>query len=70
MQTIGYERVGRVSPKQAVSFFQMQRAPFVNYLRLCQTLPSVSQSAFEGDSPVRSEPFDAIELPLGSLWER
>jgi Uma2 family endonuclease len=25
---------------------------------------------FEGDSPVRAEPFDAIELPLGSLWER
>ena len=25
---------------------------------------------FEGDSVVRAEPFDAIELPLGSLWER
>lgn len=24
---------------------------------------------FEGDSAVRAEPFDAIELPLGSLWE-
>lgn len=24
---------------------------------------------FEGDSLVRAEPFDAIELPLGSLWE-
>jgi Uma2 family endonuclease len=25
---------------------------------------------FEGDAPVRAEPFDAIELPLGRLWER
>jgi hypothetical protein len=26
--------------------------------------------AYEGDVPVRAEPFDAIELPLGRLWER
>jgi hypothetical protein len=25
---------------------------------------------FEGDTLVRAEPFDAIELPLGRLWER
>jgi Uma2 family endonuclease len=25
---------------------------------------------FEGEAPVRAEPFDAIELPLGRLWER
>jgi Uma2 family endonuclease len=25
---------------------------------------------FEGDSLIRAEPFDAIELPLGRLWER
>jgi Uma2 family endonuclease len=25
---------------------------------------------FEGDAVVRAEPFDAIELPLSSLWER
>lgn len=24
---------------------------------------------FEGDSVVRAEPFDAIQLPLGNLWE-
>ena len=25
---------------------------------------------FEGDAPVCAEPFDAMELPLGRLWER
>jgi Uma2 family endonuclease len=25
---------------------------------------------YEGDAPVRAEPFDAIELSLGTLWER
>jgi hypothetical protein len=25
---------------------------------------------FEGDALVRAEPFDAIELHLGRLWER
>ena len=25
---------------------------------------------FEGEAPVRAEPFDAIELALGRLWER
>jgi len=28
------------------------------------------QGSFRGDAPVRAEPFDAVELDLGALWER
>jgi hypothetical protein len=27
-------------------------------------------ATYEGDAPVRAEPFDAIELELGALWRR
>jgi Uma2 family endonuclease len=30
----------------------------------------VLPDTFEGDALIRAEPFDAIELPLGRLWER
>ncbi len=25
---------------------------------------------YRGDDPIRAEPFDAVEIPLGKLWER
>ena len=54
----GVSHLWLVSPDQRVlEVFRLQGEHWV----LLET--------FEGDSAVRAEPFDAIELPLGSLWE-
>jgi Uma2 family endonuclease len=55
----GVSHLWPVSPEQRMlEVFRLERGSWV----LVDT--------FEGDAPVRAVPFDAIELPLGRLWER